>query len=74
MKKLVMAPGIRVGDYITTNKPNDVWWKVLSITEDKPGECGNVYRFWVVNKFGYERELHDSAGTNRKLYRWISAC
>jgi hypothetical protein len=67
----VLGPSVRVGDFITTPKVNDVWWKVLAIVEDRPGQSGNTIRFRVVNQAGYERELNDPAGAGRRFYRWV---
>lgn len=73
----VLGGAIEVGDYITTDKPTDVWWKVLDITTDPyrphcPGATARVIRFAVVNKAGYRKEITDMPGTGRRLYKWIA--
>lgn len=76
----VLGGSIQVGDYITTHKPTDTWWKVEAVAFDRvdtPGRQGAngllVRRFAVVNKVGYRKEITDFPGTGRKLYRWIPA-
>lgn len=70
-KQRVLAGGVVVGDFITTPKPTDQWWKVLEITQERRGICTNVIIFRVVNKGGYERTFTDDPGVGRKWYRWI---
>lgn len=69
----VLGGGITVGDYITTNKPTDVWWKVESIrTQDHVGHAGFTRYFAVINKGGYRKEIIDMSGTGRRFYKWIN--
>jgi hypothetical protein len=72
-RQRVLSGAIQVGDYITTAKPTDVWWKVLEITETSNRNAANTRRFAVVNKAGYHKELNDPPGAGRKFYRWIPA-
>lgn len=68
----VLAGSVAVGEYITTNKPTDRWWKVEAIANERRGTSQTlVYRFTVVNKAGYRKEITADPGTGRKLYRWI---
>lgn len=66
----VLAGSIQVGDFITTNKRNDVWWKVESITEQKDGWRLLSLELHVVNKLGYQKTFYDNSGSGRKFYRW----
>lgn len=71
MKQRVLSGSITVGDYITTKKPSDVWWKVLEVTRTPNRAAGDTLRFQVVNRHGYRKELHDPPGAGRRFYRWI---
>lgn len=69
-RERVLAGTIDVGDYITTVKLTDTWWKVEGITTEPFGQ-GFSYVFHVVNKAGYRKEMKDLPGAGRRLYRWI---
>ena len=71
-KMRVLGGSVKVGDYITTNKPSDVWWKVEAVvTEERGVSQTRVHIFDVVNKGGYRKRLTDDPGTGRRWYRWI---
>lgn len=65
----VLGGAIEVGDYVTTTKPTDVWWKVESIRTE-PCASGFLRYFTVINKGGYRKEISDNA--HRRLYKWIT--
>lgn len=65
----VLGGAIEVGDYITTDKPTDVWWKVEDVRIE-PGTSGFRRYFVVVNKGAYRKEISDNA--HRRLYKWIT--
>lgn len=64
------SAGIRVGDFITTEK-RDRWWKVEAISEERDGGRLIARRFAVVNRAGYRKEISDFTGAGRRFYHWI---
>lgn len=69
----VLSGSIAVGDYITTDKPTDVWWKVEGIAEKRDGTRLLTREFAVINKGGYRKTIPDTTGAGRRFYRWTPA-
>lgn len=72
-RQRVLSGSIAVGDYITTEKPTDVWWKVEAIDEERDGSRLLCRLFAVVNKAGYRKTIPDVTGAGRRFYRWIAS-
>ena len=67
----LLAPGIQVGDFITS-KRDGIWWKVEAITAKSVGlNSSDAIVFNVVNKDGYRKWMIDFPGAGRRWYRWI---
>lgn len=72
MKMRVLGGSIAVGDYITTDKPTDVWHKVEKITSERVSATVSIRVFHVVNKAGYRRQITDDPGLHRRFYRFTT--